>query len=137
MKRLIVVLSLSLALVFSCQEEPLQNEVNCLANVLCTEELRYLTYSPKLNEKPVILDDYYVKNLDNGNVYQSSSLVDHMPQGTYLIISDVRRLELQQSGTVLRFFGIKNGQIFIQKDFVVGHDCCHIVPIEGPFDQEN
>jgi len=137
MKQLFSLLSICVLLVFSCDEDVTRNENICQEDLPCTEELRFLTYSPKVNGEAVILDDYYVKNLDNGNYYQSSSLIAYMDEGTYLIISDVRRQELRQSGTTLRFFGIKNGQIILQTDFEVGHDCCHIVPLSGPFDEFN
>lgn len=86
-----------------------------------------------LDGKPVVLDNYYVKNIDNGNLYQESSLNDHLDEGQYVVVSDVRLSEIKKTGTILRFFGIKNNEIVLQQDFTVGHDCCHIIPLSGPF----
>lgn len=135
MKRLIFLLSVCLLALSSCEENMTYEELLCPEDIACTEELRYLSYSPKHNGKPVILDEYYVKNLDNGNFYQRSEAVDHLPEGSYLVITDQYKSELRQDGTILRFFGIQNGQITLQVDFKVGHDCCHIIPLGGPFDQ--
>lgn len=136
MKRLFFLLSICLVAISSCEEEITYDQTPCPEDFVCTEELQYLTYSPKVNGQSVILDDYYVKNLDNGNFYQKSSLINPLQEGTYLVISDLHRNELRQSGTILRFFGIQNGQITLQIDFKVGHDCCHIVPLGGPFDEQ-
>ncbi|KYG74077.1 hypothetical protein [Roseivirga spongicola] len=133
MKRYILFL-LTLLAFSSCGEDEISMlSAPCNQDLVCTEELRYLSYKAMLDGKPVVLDNYYVKNLDNGNLYQESSLNDHLDEGQYVVVSDVRLSEIKKTGTILRFFGIKNNEIVLQQDFTVGHDCCHIIPLSGPF----
>lgn len=124
---------LILFLVFSCGEDAIDPEF-CPPNLVCTEELRYLTFSPIVNGEPLILDDYYVRNMDTGSIYEESTLNDVLEQGQYLIVSDAMKDEIKRSGTVLRFVGAKDNQVVLEQDFLVGDDCCHIEPLEGPFD---
>lgn len=121
-------------LIQSCGEQSPQPEI-CAPNLLCTEELRFLTFSPQLHDEPLIFDNYYVRNTDNGNIYDENSLDQLLEEGTYVIASDLIKDELKKSGTTLRFVGAKDGQVMLEQDFVVGHDCCHILPLEGPFDE--
>lgn len=128
-------LFLVLSLVFSCGENAIDPEF-CPPNLVCTEEIRYLTFSPLVNGEALILDDYYVRNMDTGGIYQASTLNEVLEDGQYLVVSDVMKDEIQREGTVLRFVGAKDNQVVIEQDFLVGDDCCHIKALEGPFDSE-
>lgn len=132
MKRYLL-LPLLFLLVYSCGEKAPDEILDCPGNLACTEELRHITYSPMENGEPVMLDHYYIKNLDNGQIYQSNPAVIQN-EGTYLIVTDLEMDQLRQSGTILRFFGIIDNKIVLETDFKVGKDCCHIVPLGGPYD---
>ncbi|NVK85709.1 MAG: hypothetical protein HWE21_15395 [Cytophagia bacterium] len=135
MKKYIPFLLLASITVFSCNEEDASMVPDdCPEELFCTEELRHLTYKATVNGEPTVLDDYYIKNLDNGLIYQKNPQNDFLDEGVYVVISDALMDEVKKSGTILRFFGIKNNTIVLQQDFIVGHDCCHVVPISGPFE---
>lgn len=119
----------------SCEYGDAHQMDDCPSELLCTEEFRSYNYSPTENGEPLILDNFYVRNMDNGNIYPNSNLNALMVPGTYLVITDMAFNEIKKSGTVIRFFGIKNNQIVLQTDFSVGHDCCHVIPLSGPFDE--
>ncbi|HEY9117497.1 MAG TPA: hypothetical protein VIN11_06705 [Roseivirga sp.] len=136
MKKSFLVIVLFSLYSFSCGEGANPNLDDCPAELLCTEELRSYTYTPTENGEPLILDNFYVRNMENGNIYPNANLNTVTAPGTYLVITDMAFNEIKKSGSLIRFFGIKNNQIVIQTDFMVGHDCCHVIPLEGPFDTE-
>lgn len=138
MKRKFTLIFLGISLLFTACDldgNPISDD-SCPSQLICTEEFRFLSYQAMHEGKPVVLDDYHVKNLDNGNIYESNSLDDQLDEGIYTIVTDAQLSEIEKTGTVLRFFGVKYGEIIIEQDFTVGHDCCHIIPIDGPFDSE-
>ncbi|WP_420386160.1 hypothetical protein [Roseivirga sp.] len=128
-----LMLLLLAVLLYSCGEKTVDDILDCPDNLACTEELRHITYSPMANGQPVVLDHYYVKNLDNGQIYQSNPAI-LQAEGSYLVVSDLEMDQLRQSGTILRFFGVIDNKIVLETDFKVGKDCCHIVPLGGPYD---
>ncbi len=133
MKKILLSLAFSALLFYSCEDDGLSPS-DCAEDLVCTEELRYFTYSPTENGAPLLLDNYYVKNIDNGNIYSNSTLNISLNEGQYFLISDAWMNEIQKSGTIIRFFGVKNNQIILQTEFTIGHDCCHITAISGPVD---
>ncbi|GHE69287.1 MULTISPECIES: hypothetical protein [Roseivirga] len=126
---------IAFATLVACEVDNPASFDDCPVNLLCTEEFRHYTYSPKTNNQPILLDDYYVKNLDNGNIYLHGSNQLPLHEGQYLVITDAAISEIKRKGTVVRFFGVKNNTIILETDFLVGHDCCHVTPLSGPFDQ--
>lgn len=135
MKKLVFSIILSGLIVFSCSnEDDSLNESDCPTDIACTLVLTSLTYSPKgANNQPIFLDSFYAQNLDNGNTYSISSS-NLLNTNTFTVITDAEIGEIQRDGTNIRFIGLQGDQIVVQQDFVVGHDCCHILPISGPFD---
>lgn len=117
----------------SCSDDASPNDQDCPTELLCTEQFVSLTFSPRVNGEFVELDSYYTQNLDNGMAYIFDS--DHnLPISEfYIVISDAQLNDIDKEGTTLRFFGTKDNQLVIEQDFIVGHDCCHVIPLEGPF----
>lgn len=116
---------------WACDEE--LNALKCDPDLACTEVFVTLTYTLRDNQdNAIILDNYYSQNLDNGNVYNFNNPLTANSEGVYAIISDGQKDEVVAGGTTIRFIGEKDGQIVAQQDFVVGHDCCHVVLISGP-----
>ncbi len=122
-------------MVFSCtNEDDSLNTSDCPADIVCTLVFTSLTFSPKdANNQPISLDSFYAQNLDNGNTYSISS-GNLLNTTTFTVITDNEIDEIQRNGTNIRFIGLQGDQIVVQQDFVVGHDCCHVVPLSGPFD---
>ncbi|MFY0592522.1 hypothetical protein [Roseivirga sp.] len=131
-------LFLTIALLFSACDQSddslISNFLGCSSTMGCTEIFISLSYTPiDDNNQPIVLDNFYTQNLDNGNTY---SIQDHNLdlQNSYIVIDDDQLAEINKTGTNIRFFGIVDDQIVLQQDFVVGHDCCHVIPVSGPFD---
>lgn len=136
MRRLIY-LSLALLFIYGCGNDADANvQDDCPDDIPCTEVFVTLTFSPKdENDQSILLESFYTQNLDNGNTYDGPSQTDFQQQGTYVVISDGELDEINKDGTPVRFFGIIGDRIVIEQDFVVGHDCCHVQPLDGPFNQ--
>ena len=129
--KLKVLFLLSVLMIVACEESAAP--VECNEDIACTEQFVMFTYSPKDNEnQAIILDGYYSQNMDNGNIYDDFQEQDFLDAGVYMVITDQQRGDLKKNGTTIRFFGQKDGNVIIQQDFLIGHDCCHIVPLEGP-----
>ncbi|OEK05131.1 hypothetical protein [Roseivirga misakiensis] len=133
-----VYLLLGCFLLLGCNEtddSPINNLKTCSANQACTEIFVSLTFTPRgLNGQTISLDSFYTQNLDNGNTYSiQNSLLDQ--EDTYTVVTDNELTEINMNGTNLRFFGLIGNQIVVQQDFVVGHDCCHVTSISGPFNE--
>lgn len=136
MKKLFFLFILNSVFIFSCSntDDSISNLIDCSANIGCTEVFVSLTFSPKNeNGQPIMLDSFYSQNLDNGKTYSISS-GNLLNTTSYVVVTDGQLDEINQSGTNVRFFGLQGNQIVIQQDFVVGHNCCHVVPLSGPFD---
>ena len=114
--------------------EDLNQADDCATDIVCTQQFEIHTYTLLDSiDQPIILDNYYSQNLENGNIYDfDAELTDFLAANEYLIITDAQMNELKRSGTRIRFFGEKNGEIIVQEDFLVGHNCCHIEVFEGP-----
>ncbi len=109
------------------------NPIECGTNLMCTDQFEIHIYEAVDGENnPITLDSFYSQNLDNGNIYDFSEHVDIVDGNTYVVITDAEMDEVKRNGTTIRFFGEKDGEVIIQEDFLVGHDCCHIVVLEGP-----
>lgn len=137
MKKL-VYLTLFVCLFVSCgktDDQPDNAIGECPANLACTAIFVSLFFTPRnSSNQPINLDNFYTQNLDNGNTY---SIINN-PVGqsnSYIVISDGQRSEINGEGTNIRFIGLLGDQIVVQQDFIIGHDCCHVTPISGPFDQ--
>ncbi len=130
MKKLKALFLLGIIALVSCEE--VTDPLNCSPTIVCTEQFESFSFDlTDSDNQPILLDNFYSQNLDNGNIYDFSDASDQLSGNTYIIITDAQRNELKQEGTTIRFFGEKDGQIIVQEDFLIGHDCCHIVPLEG------
>ena len=117
-------------MVISCGEEQIPEE--CLEEIVCTAHLEIFTFQVNdSNGNPTTLDGYYSQNMENGNIYDLSGFFHDFQSGHYAVISDEQLKEIKKNGTIIRFIGEKNGQIAVQEDFLIGHNCCHIVPLQG------
>ncbi len=127
---LVVLLGMILT-IQGCSED--SQPLECKADIGCTEVFVTFTYGPTDNQgSAVILDSYYSQNLDNGQTYTFVEEDNQLTEGLYTVITDAQMDQLSSTGTSIRFVGLKNNAIVLEQDFVIGHDCCHIVPIQGP-----
>ncbi len=116
---------------FSCEEtEPLSD---CNTDLICTEIFQTIIFSPvDQNDNAIRLDRYYSQNLDNGNTYDYQATDLAQSSEVYVVITDAEINQVQSTGTTIRFFGEADGNIVIEQDFVIGHDCCHVMVLDGP-----
>lgn len=138
MKKLVYLILSLCFLAISCGEtdDAADNTLDgCPTNLTCTEIFISLLFTPtNSSNQPITLDSFYTQNLDNGNTY---SIINNTvgQSNSYVVVSDSQRSEINKEGTNIRFIGLLGDQIVVQQDFVIGHDCCHVIPISGPFDQ--
>lgn len=132
MKKIGIALLMGVMLsIWACddQEAPLE----CPTDLACTEVFVTLVYEPKdQNNDPIMLDNYYSHNLDHGIIYNFADVNTPRTDGVYEIITDAQKDDLQAKGTLIRFFGERDGEVVLQQDFLIGHDCCHVIVLEGP-----
>lgn len=112
-----------LMLLNSCDQH---NPFDCPTDLMCTEEFRSLTFTASENGTPLVFDNTFVQNVLNAKIYDFHSSSNQLSPGTYIIATDAQLYDVLKTGTVLKFFGVKNNQVVFQKDFIVGHDCCHV-----------
>lgn len=129
----VFILSLLIFVLASCENNVELPE--CPTDIACTEEFVILTLTPTEGENPVSLSSYEVVNLDNNEVYSFSNSLMLLPPGHYIGITDAEMDEIRKEGTPLLLRGTKeNGQSY-ELAFEAGHNCCHVIPISGPFAQ--
>ncbi|MCE7990696.1 MAG: hypothetical protein HEP71_01895 [Roseivirga sp.] len=114
-----------------CAED--SQPLECRADIGCTEVFVTFTYAPSDNQgNAIILDSYYSQNMDNGQTYTFTGQDSQFTKGLYTVLTDAQLGEIKANGTNIRFIGTKDGAIVVEQDFLIGHDCCHIVPLQGP-----
>jgi hypothetical protein len=110
---------------FQCSEK---DERKC-EDVLCT--MVFMSIPLKLeypNGQPVLLDSSKVFWV-NKNCYLEKELAmwnEARIWGSYAIVDDGMRKELENKQEVIRFTGYLNNEIVCERDVLVGADCCHV-----------
>ncbi len=110
----------------SCNDDDLQN---CSGNLVCTEEFRTVYVEVVDNNgEPITLDAYTVTNLDT----ETAVVLDPTPWvNSYPIADDSMLDELPKDGQRIELVGTLDGEEVIRETFLVGHDCCHVILLEG------
>jgi len=80
---------------------------------------------------PVLLDSLHIKLRET-----NESLPDENPDfqasnGYYVLVGDRSLKKLNKSGSRIRATGYKNGKIMLDENYVIGHDCCHVLKFSG------
>ena len=98
-------------------------------DVVCTDV--YISIPLKLkypDDQPVLLDSSKVFWVSE-NRYLEQNLIswnEARAWGSYIIVSDGMRKELQGKEEIMRFTGYMNGNIVCERDVLVGANCCHV-----------
>lgn len=113
---------------FSCEDEETKID-ECNAPRACTYDLRSVSIEIKNTDgEPVILDDFYT-------FFDSRKKLEYeyfsKENGVYPVLTDSEISHLDRSGTTLIFVGEKDGKNLVEHQMVIGHDCCHVILIEG------
>lgn len=123
--RYIFLLLLAMAVV-SCNDDDLQN---CNGNLVCTEEFSTILVNiVDMDGEAVSLDSYTVTNLDTETPVTFDPLVWI---NVYPIADDSMLDEIPQDGQRIELVGLLNGEEVVRETFLIGHDCCHIVLLDG------
>lgn len=121
--RYIFSLLLAAAMV-SCNDDQ-----DCKGNLVCTEEFRTVLIDVvDGNGAPVTLDSYTVTNLDTDQAIMLDPIIWI---DTYPIADDSMLNEIPKEGQRIELVGVIDGQEVIREIFLVGHDCCHVILLEG------
>jgi hypothetical protein len=111
---------------FSCEKEKVDAD-DCQRELLiCTEEFRTIYQEGD----PIVLDDFYTF-LDSRKKFEFTLNEIQEGQGIYPVLTDAEMDEIDRGGTTLIFVGEKDGKNLVEHQMVIGHDCCHVILIEG------
>ena len=132
-------------IVLFCFQLSYGQEQECGPGINCTYE--YIILGITITDsagKPVLLDEYVAKNLDTDQILWSINFKnkngerirhhekDWRNEGFYQIIDDdFRRYKIQKSGSPVKFIGKINNEIVVERNFKIGHDCCHVEILSG------
>lgn len=111
-------------------------EADCPEGIMCTQEFRTVTITIQNgNGKPYALDNYQSTLVSSGEKIplQKEIFQDSLFQsaGQYPILTDSEMKLVKKQGSAIDFIGFKGGKEVIKKNFVIGHDCCHIILVSG------
>jgi len=113
---------------YSCEKE--DNEGQGSQEVFCTTDLQYILLKLKYpDSRPYQLDSSKVfwvnenRYLERYSTYRRDSHVS----GIYIIVNDLMLEDLQNKQEVMRFIGYKNNKVLVERDVLVGADCCHVM----------
>lgn len=100
---------------------------------VCTEEFRYVTVRVELNGSIANAPDSVLTyNTVLNRVYKFERNPTFFPVGFYPLITDGQFSDINKDGTKLEFVIYKDRREVKRVEYVVGHDCCHVVKISGP-----
>jgi methionine synthase II (cobalamin-independent) len=103
----------------------------CEENKICTEEFRTISLEiTNQDGDAVVLDDFYTF-LDSRKKFEYTLNDFHTENGIYPVLTDAEMDEVERQGTTLIFVGEKAGKNIVEHQMVIGHDCCHVILIEG------
>ena len=115
----------------SCDDNVTPEE--CMEDLLCTDQFEIIAFTPQdKNNNLIRLDSTYSINLETGQHYSFESVTDEDPQQIFIVLTDAQMEDVQREGSRIRFVGIRNREVVLEEDFLIGHDCCHVVKLQGP-----
>ena len=112
---------------FSCSKsEPSE----CPSDLACTEIFVTLTVKiQNRNNESVFLTRTTTSIEGNSKIISKS---DWDKISAYNVLDDLSIKDLKKSGSIVTFKGFDaNNQMIVNEQFIIGHDCCHIVKISG------
>ncbi len=106
-------------------------KADCPSDLACTQE--YMSLSVKvLNNKgeDVKLSKTTAEIAGNTNIITKTNFEPFF--NYYVILDDASLKDVSKSGSTVTFKGYyANNQLHFSEKYVIGHDCCHIVKMEG------
>lgn len=123
----------TLCVFWACEDTESTTADDCPSDIICTKIFVSLILEPLENGKPVMLTTYEIVNLRTDEVYDFELLSNTFEEGKYIGISDAQIDDIEKEGSELLLRGKQTNGEDYQLQFEVGHDCCHVVTISGPF----
>jgi len=113
--------------------DPAENITECdIDGVICTEEFRTVEMSlTQSSGEPATLDSVVVTK-DGETLFTAST--DTVTTGVFPVITDAEMNDIIKEGSQVVFKGYESGAVIVNENYKVGHDCCHVVFIQGTQD---
>jgi len=114
--------------------EPKKEETaKCDSTIFCTMELKSLFLDVKDPNGQVVVLDKVVSTRSNGEEFsfKREPFIGMETSGRYAFWSDNQFESTNKTGENIVVKGIRNNQEIFRRNFKVGHDCCHVLLIEG------
>jgi hypothetical protein len=121
-------------LLLSCKDDDLPND-ECPLNLACTEELRSIVVRITLNGEPLILENPLTVQTASGEVFDFTSAGFFYPNGEYIVLTDGQFDSVEKDGSEFTFqasYTIDDETRSLEQSYIIGHDCCHIILLDGP-----
>lgn len=100
----------------------------CKVNTACTEEFRTINVKVTSSSYHPLLDSYSTTRISDGEIVNDNGgLIWESPT----ILSDNHINETTLEGETFLFEGYQDGQKVISEEYVIKHDCCHIIKVSG------
>ena len=119
---------LSVIIFTSCEQTDNVSECD-IDGAVCTTEFRTVFMTLKTSSgTPFVLDSVVVTK---GGEKIFSEKTDTISSGLFPVITDSEMNDIVKEGSQVTFKGYSSGQEIVSEDYKVGHDCCHVVFIQG------
>ncbi|HEV7381210.1 MAG TPA: hypothetical protein VGN64_15540 [Dyadobacter sp.] len=129
-----ILLAILILTLFTCKNKSVDPCV-CEGTINCTEEYRSIIVEvADSSGKPYVLDEFKTTKIEDGKeiILRSDEFTDiRKSMGMYLLMNDGHKSLTEKCGKSFRFTGWKDGKEVISKNYVIAHDCCHILVKEG------
>mgnify|MGYP000861798077 CR=1 len=120
---------LILIAIFSCSKKDV---LECPDNIACTEV--FVSIGVKIvNSNNEIVNCFKTVTEIEGQVNPIVNNIFDIAVGPYIILDDSQKSKLKKDGSKVIFTAYnEKDQVIAAENFVIGHDCCHVVKISGP-----
>lgn len=128
----ILILFLSMPF-FACNDET----VDCLEHIACTREYVSLTMNITDGQGAAIsLNSYYTEDVNSGEIFNFKNQDNYLDSisranGSYVLFTDGGMGKVNKFGNRFLFHGFINGNEIISESYTIGHDCCHVILLDG------
>ena len=105
---------------------------NC-ASTICTEVFKAVVVNIKhaSDNSPYVLSNYSVIRVSDNVDVTPTADSDFTSQGYYPIANDSKKELYKFKNITVEFRGYLNGNLVIQRQFIITADCCHISLVQG------
>jgi hypothetical protein len=112
----------------ACSKE----QKECTGTEICTEV--YVTIGFEVKDKSgtsVILDSIRTIIASTGELLPAEYDQTQGFDGYYAFVGDRSLKKISRKGTSLKVEGYQKGTLIVDEQYLIGHDCCHLIKISG------